>query len=88
MSELIEDIKKDKPENVFGVSCKKRYKKSSKLINGYSQFESVPRALGFPHCSDIQLKVPSHLITALDVETVVLWLFEQGYDIVKLKKKP
>jgi len=65
-------------------TCKERYKETSKLINGYSQMNSMPRALGFKDSCELQSKLHkfNHLINAEDVETVCKWLFEQGFDII------
>lgn len=84
-----ENIEKDEPSNIHGVSCRSRYKETSKLINGYNQHSSMSRALGFPHPSDGQSELGNYRnrINFSDVETVCEWLFENGYDVVKLRKK-
>lgn len=72
--------------NIAGVSCRLLFSETSKLINGYNQLNSMPRALGFENTNEIQNKLHkySHLINASDVVTVCEWLFENGYDVVKL----
>jgi hypothetical protein len=92
IAELMEEyasLKCKEHEGEKGISCKEKYKETSKLIDGYSQMNSMPRALGFKRAFDIQCKLGgySHLINASDVENVVEWLFEQGYDVVKLTSK-
>ena len=84
-----ENINKDQPRNTYGVSCKSRFKHTSKLINGYNQMHSICRALGFsePFYGQCKLNGYNHLINFGDVETVAKWLFENGYDIVKLRDK-
>ena len=84
-----ENIDKDKPCNIYGVSCRSRYKQTSKLINGYSQMNSTSRALGFkePYDGTCAIVNYRHIINFSDVETVVKWLFEEGYDVVKLREK-
>ena len=84
-----ENIEKDEPQNIYGVSCRSRYKETSKLIKGYDQHFPMSRALGFEHPSDGQSAIHKYrsLINFSDVETVCEWLFENGYDIVKKKKK-
>lgn len=85
---ISEDISKDKHKKVIGVSCLSRYKQTSKLIKGYSQPNSMSRALGFEHPYNGQSSLGgyNHLINFSDVENVAAWLFDNGYDIVKLKK--
>ncbi len=77
-----------KPRIINGVSCKNRYAYTSALVGGYSQLNPTPRALGFKHSTDIQqsLQGYNHLINAGHVETVVKWLFNNGYDVVKLNE--
>ena len=86
---LNENINKDKPSKIYGVSCRSRFKHTSKLIKGYNQLNSMSRALGFNEPYDGQQKLHgySHLINFSDVETVAEWLFENGFDIVKLRNK-
>ena len=68
------------------VSCRLLFIENSKSINGYSQLNPMPRALGFKNTYEIQNKLNkySHLINANDIVTVCEWLFENGYDVVKL----
>lgn len=68
-----------------GESVAERFTKSSALVFGYNQHDPIARALGFQRGYDIQqsLHRVSHLITASDVETVVKWLLNSGYDIIK-----
>lgn len=64
-----------------------KFQEFSKLIDGYNQWYPVERALGFKSGYDVQTNLGSgysHRINAGDVEAVVNWLFEQGFDIVKL----
>jgi hypothetical protein len=84
-----ENIAKDKPCTIYGVSCRSRFKHTSKLIKGYDQPNSMSRALGFsgPYYGQQKLHGFNHLINFSDVETVARWLFENGYDIVKLRDK-
>ena len=83
----------EQPQNptlpIHGVSCRLLFSETSKLINGYSQLNSMPRALGFENTYEIQNKLHKyrHLINASDVVTVCEWLFENGYDVVKLNGK-
>ena len=83
------NIDKDKPCTIYGVSCLARFKHTSKLINGHNQMHSMCRALGFsePFYGQCALRGYSHLINFSDVESVAEWLFENGYDIVKLRDK-
>lgn len=89
MSKFNEDINKDIRKNVHGVSCLKRFKETSKLIKGYNQFDSVPRAIGFKDMYSIQQSLHgyNHMINATHVKIVTEWLFNNGYDIIKLIKK-
>ena len=75
-----------KPCTIHGVSCRLLFLENSKTINGYSQMNPMERALGFKEPYDIQMKLHNyrHLINADDVVTVCEWLFENGYDVVKL----
>lgn len=78
-----------KLEYADAVSCKELFIENSKPINGYSQMNSMVRALGFDSNYDIQCSLNNgfrHLINAGDVESVAKWFFKNGYDIVKLKK--
>ena len=72
----------------YPYSCLEKYKETSKLINGYSQLNSMPRALGFKNSYDITCAIHKykHLFHSGDVEYVAKWLFENGYDIIKLKE--
>jgi hypothetical protein len=72
------------------ISCKKQYKETSRLINGYDQLDSIPRALGFENSFKMgqNLHGYRHLINTSDIEYVVLWLFENGYDITMQKDDP
>ncbi len=49
----------------------------------------MSRALGFKESYEIQKRLHycRHLIGASDVESVVEWLFENGYDVVKLHEE-
>lgn len=78
--------KTQKQCTIHGVSCRLLFIENSKTINGYSQMNSMERSLGFKEPYDIQMKLHkySHLINADDVLTVCKWLFENGYDVVKL----
>ena len=71
---------------IHGGSCRLLFIENLKTINGYSQINSMERALGFKEPYDIQMKLHKyrHLINADDVVTVCEWLFENGYDVVKL----
>jgi len=86
MNKKDKQIHTDAQCTIHGVSCRYCYKETSKLIDGYNQLSSIPRALGFENSYEVQQKLHKyrHLINADDVETVVRWLFENGYDIVKL----
>jgi hypothetical protein len=68
-----------------GESCLEKYKDTSKLIDGYSQFNPEIRAIGFKTSYDVNVAIRKyrHCINSGDVETVVKWLFESGYDIIK-----
>lgn len=72
----------------YPYSCLEKYKETSKLINGYSQMNSMPRALGFKEAYDITCAIHKYksLFNASDVQNVAKWFFENGYDIIKLEK--
>ena len=82
----IDISKTEQPCTINGVSCRLLYAETSKTISGYSQMNSMPRALGFQNTYEIQNKIHKyrHLINADDVVSVCEWLFENGYDVVKL----
>ena len=42
---------------IHGVSCRLLFIENSKTINGYSQMNSMPRALGFEDTYEIQNKI-------------------------------
>ena len=75
--------------NTENISCRLLYAETSKTINGYSQMNSMPRALGFANSYELQNKLwdYKHLINADHVEYVCEWLFKNGYDIIKLNNK-
>ena len=70
-------------------SLKRRYKKTSKLINGYDQTNSMERALGFSDPYHLQQAIHpmSNLINASDVVEVCYWLLDHGYDVKIPKDK-
>jgi hypothetical protein len=72
----------------YPYSCLEKYKETSKLIDGYSQLNSMPRALGFENGYEINCAIHKyrHLFNASDIQNVAKWFFENGYDIIKLKK--
>ncbi len=78
----------DKITQVTGISCLENYKETSKTINGYSQLNSMERALGYENSYELNCAIHKyrHRINASDVNTVIEWLFENGYDVVKLDK--
>ena len=80
------DLPQKPQSNIGAVSCRSLFKENSKTIDGYSQHNPVERALGFDSAYELQCKLHkyAHLINAYDVVTVCKWLFENGYDVVKL----
>jgi hypothetical protein len=66
-------------------SCLKAYK----LFKITDPMNALPRALGFEsgYHGQLELHHVRHYMNFSDVEHVVQWLFENGYDVIKLDKK-
>ena len=72
------------PKNKKGESVKAIYKKLVKK----NEFSPIAKAFGFSedYYAQISLQGISHLINWSDVEEVVKYLFDNGYDVIKIKK--
>ncbi|MCK5612892.1 hypothetical protein KAR91_64055 [Candidatus Pacearchaeota archaeon] len=83
---LVDEYLQTLPDEQEDISCCLRYKETSKLIDGYSQLNSMSRALGFKDKADIQsnLHGHSHIINAENIIDVSKWFFENGYDVIQI----
>ncbi len=71
------------------ISCRELFKEYSNPTNGYGYVSPMARALGFDSEYEIGVSLNNgyrHLIHTGSVINTAKWLFENGYDIVKLKK--
>lgn len=63
------------------ISCRLLYEKLVKKPD----IAALPKSLGFESGYDVQQNMHHvrHIINARDVENVVKWLFDQGFDVVR-----
>lgn len=70
-----------------GISLKNRYDQLMSSNDVVNRLFAVSRALGFkePYDGTCAIRSVKHKIHFGDVETVVKWLFDNGYDIIEPK---